>query len=590
MSTRAFRNKPTGRNTFYPHLLGTRGAVACQHYLAADAAAGILKAGGNAVDAAVAGVLVEGLVNPQMHTLGGECPMLIRMANGDRVHAINGNTAAPQGATAKAFRRRGCIQVPDEGILAAGVPAALGALVIALRHFGQMTFGEVAAPALYLARQGFPIHRGLLFQEKFGVIDLVEKFRSWAGSAHLYLPNGTVPREGDILKNPAFAATLEQLSLAEKKTAGARSAGLDAVYEEFYRGDIAAEIASYAKSQDGFLARIDLASFDTLIEAPASIEFRDTTLFKCGFWTQGPTMLQAISILDQFDLGSMAHNSAEYIHLLIESIKLSYADREQYYADPRQIDVPEAELVSKEYGAQRAGLIDATRADLELRPGDPRRAKAVLPVEERLGGRAWGPGTVHVDVIDAAGNMVAATPSGAWIRSAEVIPTLGFPLGNRLMTFYLDPPHHPNRVAPFKRPRTTISPSLAYHSGRPWMVFGSMGGDQQDQWQLQFFLNRAVFGMTIQEAIEAPKFSSEHFPGFFAPHDRFPTRVRVEPRIGEEAIDALSALGHEVEVGAEWTEGYLLAAGRESDTGTLTAGCDPRGAKGEVFPACALCW
>jgi gamma-glutamyltranspeptidase/glutathione hydrolase len=246
-------------------------------------------------------------------------------------------------------------------------------------------------------------------------------------------------------------------------------------------------------------------------------------------------------------------------------------------------------LLSKDYGRRRAALIDPARADPELRPGDPERGEPLLPAAKRLGGHAWGAGTVHVDAIDRRGTFCAFTPSGAWLKSQEVIPALGFPLGNRLMTFYLEPAHHPNRVAPFKRPRTTISPSLAFRRGEPWMAFGSMGGDMQDQWQLQFFLNRVVFGMTIQEAIEAPKFSSEHFPGFFAPHDFIKNRVRIEPRVAPAVRDELTRRGHDLEIAGDWTEGYLLAAERH-ENGLLEAGCDPRGGKSDVFPAFALCW
>jgi gamma-glutamyltranspeptidase / glutathione hydrolase len=591
MSTRAFRAEPNDGRTFYPRLRGTRGAVACEHYLAADAAADILKGGGNAVDAAVAAVLVEGLVNPQMHTIGGECPMLIRMAGDSHVHAVNGNMAAPERATAQAYRERGLSDVPDRGILAAGVPAAFGALVTALMRFGRLPLAEVAAPATALARDGFAVHCGLVGQAGFGIRDLQDLFRSeWPGSAALYLPDGRLPREGDLFRNPALAAMFDHLATLERKAGGGRTEGLQAVLDGFYRGDVAAEIAAFAEARDGLLARSDLARFETHIEEPVSLDFGDVTLFKCGFWNQGPALLQTLAILENHDLAALGHNSADYLHVLIEALKLAFADREQFYGDPRHVDVPAEALLSKEYGALRAALIDPNRADASLRPGDPRRMGALLPAADRLGGKAWGPGTVHVDVIDSEGNMVAATPSGGWIKSAEVVPALGFPLGNRMMTFYLDPPHHPNLVAPFKRPRTTISPSLAYKGGKPWMVFGSMGGDQQDQWQVQFLLNRVVFGMTIQEAIEAPKLSSEHFPGFFAPHDHFPNRVRIEPRVGEAALRELSRRGHEVEVAIDWTEGYLLAAERDPETGMLEAGCDPRGTKAEIFPAFALCW
>lgn len=267
-----------------------------------------------------------------------------------------------------------------------------------------------------------------------------------------------------------------------------------------------------------------------------------------------------------------------------------YADREQYYGDGLNVDVPAEELLDSKYAALRSTLVNRGEALSALLPGDPRRMSAKLPSEHILGRRDWGHGTVHVDVIDRQGNMVAATPSGAWIKSSEIIAALGFPLGNRLMTFYLGPKTHPNVIAPFKRPRTTLSPSLATRGSISWMVFGSMGGDQQDQWQLQFLLNRVVFGMTIQEAIEAPKFSSDHFPGFFAPHDRFPKKVRLEPRISSQTLEDLRQRGHMVDKASDWSEGYVLAAAIDPETAVFEAGCDPRGWKSEIFPAAAMCW
>jgi gamma-glutamyltranspeptidase / glutathione hydrolase len=592
VSTRSFRKIATEGNPFYPRLLGRRGAVACHHYLAADAAADILKDGGNAVDGAVAAILVESLVNPQMFGLGGECPMLIRMADEGRVRVVNGNTVAPERATPQTYLARGHTIMPDEGILAAGVPAALGALLTALLWFGRLSFDEVSAPALMLARDGFPAHGGLLNQERFGLRDLVSKFRrEWPGSAAVYLPGGDAPQEGALIRNPGLAALLEHLRRAEQRATGDRVEGLRGLLHEFYRGEPAIEIVKFSAERDGLLERSDLAAFETYVEDPVSLAYQDSTLFKCGFWNQGPALLQTLAILECWDLATLGHNSADYLHLLIEATKLAYADREQWYGDPRQVKVPSCGLLSGGYAGLRAALIDTGRADGTMRPGDPRGAgRAILPVAERLGGANWGPGTVHVDVIDAAGSLVSATPSGGWLKSAEVMPALGFPLGNRLMTFYLGPAHHPNLLAPFKRPRTTISPSLCLLGDQPWMVFGSMGGDQQDQWQLQFFLNRIVFNMTVQEAIEAPKLSSEHFPGFFAPHDRFPNRVRAEPRLGDAVLGELARRGHDIDLGPDWSEGFLLAAARDPATGVLEAGCDPRGAKAEVFPICARCW
>ena len=589
--SRAFRQNSSQNNTYYPQLFGTHGAIATEHYLATKAGADLLGVGGNAVDAAVGATFVEGLVNPQMFTLGGECPMLVCMAETNQVVAVNGNTSAPERATPEVYLERGLTDVPDEGILSSGVPAALGALVTVLARFGQLTFAEVVTPALNYARKGFPVHTGLYGQERFGIRDLEEKFRNhWSGSAKIYLPHGMIAKVGQVIANPALADLLDYLKTEEQSTSGDRKKGLEAVLEAFYRGDPATEIERFSKERNGLLARSDLERFETHFEEPVSMQFADTKVFKCGPWNQGPVMLQSLAILESYDLKGMGHNSENYLHWTTEAFKLAFADREQYYGDPMQVDVPMTELLSKDYSLMRAALVDPEKANSELRPGDPKRKLALLPIVERLGGASWGPGTVHVDVIDGDGNMAAFTPSGGWLKSAEVVPPLGFPLGNRLMTFYLKPNHHPNIIAPFKRPRTTISPSLAFRNNTPWMVFGSMGGDQQDQWQCQFFLNRVLFGMSIQEAIEAPKFSSEHFPGFFAPHDRFPNLIRIEPKFSQKILDGLTRRGHQVEIGADWSEGYLAAAARDPVSGVLEAGCDPRGPKGEVFPALALCW
>jgi gamma-glutamyltranspeptidase/glutathione hydrolase len=591
MSSRAFRKNSTQSSTYYPRLLGCNGAVASMHYLSAGVARDILTGGGNAVDAAVAAVLVEGLVNPHMNSIGGECPMLIKMATSAEVWAVNGNTAAPGRAHPDAYRNRGFATVPDEGILSAGAPATPAALLLALERFGTLSFAEVASPAIKLAGGGFPMHRGLLCQEGYGVRDLAGKFQAqWANSAALYLPGGTPPEEGAIFRNSALASMLECLASAERTAHGSRATGFAAARDCFYRGDVAVAIAKFSAERDGLLERSDLEAYQARIEAPLSISFDDVELFKCGFWTQGPTLLQCLGILKHFDLRSMGHNSADYLHTLIEVVKLVYADREQYYGDGLNIDVPSEELLDSKYAALRSTLVNRSEALSALLPGDPRRMSAKLPSEHTFGRRDWGHGTVHVDVIDRQGNMVAATPSGAWIKSSEIIAALGFPLGNRLMTFYLGPKSHPNVIAPFKRPRTTLSPSLATRGATPWMVFGSMGGDQQDQWQLQFLLNRVVFGMTIQEAIEAPKFSSDHFPGFFAPHDRFPKKVRLEPRISSQTLEDLRQRGHMVDEASDWSEGYVLAAAIDPETAVFEAGCDPRGWKSEIFPAAAMCW
>lgn len=587
--SRSYRVLPTESAGVYPRVFGRRGAIASEHTLSALAGIEIMQAGGNAVDAAVAATFVEGVVNPQMHTIGGECPILVHAAGSGRVACINGNMVAPGRATPEAFRARGLTTIPPEGVLAAGVPGAFGALVEALIRFGRLSLAETVAPALALARDGFPAHAGLLRQHGYGVAAMAQRFRdAWPGSAAVYLPGGDVPAEGAPLHNPALARTFQHLADAERTAAGSREDGLRAAFRAFYQGEVAHEIAAYVAAHGGLLDEADMAAFAVPVEDTASLEFGGARLHKCGPWNQGTAMLQALSILKRFDLGAMGHNSAEYLHTVIEAVKLAWADREQFYGDPGFVRVPLETLLSDAYGAKRAGLV-AAGASKAMRPGDPWRDAALLPAGERLGGAAWGPGTVHVDSMDQAGNACSFTPSGAWIRSCEVVPALGFPLGSRLSNCQLVQ-GFPNVVAPFKRPRTTISPSLAMKDGKPWLAFGSMGGDQQDQWQLQFYLNRTVFGMTLQQSIEAAKFSSEHFPAQFHPHEYMLNRVRIEPEAGAASLEGLRRAGHAVDVGPSWSEGFLCATERHPDTGMLEAGCDPRGVKCDIFPACALAY
>jgi gamma-glutamyltranspeptidase/glutathione hydrolase len=586
-STRSYRTLPTHGTKLYPRVFGRRGAVASEHTLSALAGIEILQAGGNAIDAAMAATLVEGVVNPQMHTIGGECPILVHQAGTGRVVCINGNMVAPGAATPEAFRARGLTTIPPEGILAAGVPGAFGAMIEALLRFGKLPFAHIIAPALSLARFGFPLHTGLLRQQFFGVAALADKFRTqWPGSAAVYLHDGAVPEEGATIFNPALADTFQYL--ADASRTGSRNEGLRAAFRAFYQGDVAQAIAAYAAERDGLLNFDDMSRFTVPVEGTASIEFGGAILHKCGPWNQGPALLQALSILKNFDLHGMGHNSAAYLHTVIEAVKLAWADREQFYADPDFIRVPIDTMLSDAYGAKRAILVDEA-ASLAMRPGDPWRDGALLPEDERLGGKAWGAGTVHVDAMDQAGNACAATPSGAWIRHAEVVPALGFPLGTRLSNCQLAQ-GFPNVVAPYKRPRTTISPSLAMKGDQPWLAFGGMGGDQQDQWQLQFYLNRCVFDMTLQQAIEAPKFSSEHFPAQFHPHEWALNRVRIEPDVGAETLAGLRQAGHDLDVGPSWTEGFLCATERNPHSGMLEAGCDPRGVRCDIFPAAALAY
>ncbi len=523
--------------TIYPLIMGRRAMIATEHYLSAAAGARIFACGGNAIDAAIAATFVEGVVNPHMHTIGGEAPMLIYSAAARRVVAINGNMMAPARATIAHFRALGLELIPGIGLLAAGVPAAFDALVTALREFGTRSLADVIEPALQLAEDGFPMHVGLA-GEPVGpdnamagaggsLTSNAKRFLTkWPSSARVYLPEGKVPQPGSVLKNPALANFFKRVLDAESSAKNrGREAGLDAARERFYRGDIAREIVAWSDANGGLLGAADLERFTTRIETPARADYRGVTVFKCGPWSQGPVFLQQLKLLEGFDLAAMGHNSADYIHTVIEAAKLAFADREAYYGDPEFIDVPLDGLLSDRYAAIRRELIDSAHASMDQRPGDPIAMRQLR--DAPADARPWGAGTIHVTAADRAGNMIAVTASGGWIPSSPVIDALGFPLGTRMQTFYLDK-HHPNALMPGKRPRTTLSPSLAMVADEPHLAFGTPGGDQQDQWTLQFFLNVVDFGMDLQAAIEAPKFSTPHFPSTFYPHNNRPGVLRIE--------------------------------------------------------------
>ena len=578
--------------------MGREAMISTEHYLSAAAGARIFDRGGNAIDAAVAAALVEGVVNPHMHTIGGEAPMLVRLGPSQRVVSINGNTMAPARATIAHYRALGLDLVPGEGLLAAGVPAAFGAFACALENFGTKSLAEVAGPALALCEEGFPMHPGLCGDDDsidvpglgLGSIRAnAELYRTrWPSTARVYMPGGELPRSGDLIRNPALANLFRRLLEAESGARkGGREAGLHAAVERFYRGDIAREIVAHSDAHGGLLALEDLAAFTTRIEEPVSRTYRGATVFKCGPWSQGPVFLQQLALLEGFDLGAMGHNSAAYLHTLIESAKLAFADRETYYADPEFVDVPLNELFSERYAALRRALVDPERASMDLRPGDPRAMRAELGASAKA--RSWGAGTTHVDAADRRGNLIAITPSGAWLRSSPVADALGFPLGTRLQTFYLDE-RHPNALAPRKRPRTTLTPSIATTRDGRWIAFGTQGGDQQDQWTLQFFLNVADFGMNLQQAIEAPRYSCLHAPSSFYPHDASPGLVRVESRVDERVREELAARGHKVETRPPWCDGNVLAVALDGARGQLAAGADPRGQIAALMPAQAIGW
>ncbi|MBI3758161.1 MAG: gamma-glutamyltransferase, partial [Deltaproteobacteria bacterium] len=394
--------------TWYPLVMGREAMVSTEHYLSAAAGARMFAKGGNAIDAAVAATLVEGVVNPHMHTIGGEAPMLIYLANARRVVAINGNMTAPARATIERYRTLVKKLIPPEGLLAAGVPAAFDALAVALREFGTMPLSEVAAPAMALCEDGFPMHPGLAGdgetpQDLSGLIGTAsirhnaKKFRErWPSSAAVYMPNGELPHTGDIIRNPALANFFRRLLEAEVSARNrGREAAIDAARDRFYRGVIAREIVKWSDANSGLLAESDLANFTTKIEAAVSADYRGITVHKCQPWSQGPVFLQQLRLLEGFDLAAMGHNSADYIHHLVEAAKLAFADRGQYYGDPDFTQVPMEGLLSERYSDLRRALINPRHASMDQRPGDPIGMRALLGTDGAEA-QSWGAGTIHV--------------------------------------------------------------------------------------------------------------------------------------------------------------------------------------------------
>jgi gamma-glutamyltranspeptidase/glutathione hydrolase len=559
--------------TTRPVIMGTHGMVTSGHYLASRIGLHILEEGGNAVDAGVAMGFALAVLEPYIYGIGGEVPILLYLADENRVASLSGQGPAPIGANIDWFRKNGIDTIPGDGLLAAAVPDAVSTWIAALSRFGTMRLAQVLIPAIDLAERGFPMYERLAgaFERS------LEQFQeAWPTSAKAYLPDGRVPAVGEIYVQQDLAGMFRGLVDAEygERRRGRREA-LQAAHDAFYKGEIAERIARFlresrlpdstGKRNGGLITKEDLRNYATRVEEPVKVSYRGYDVFKCGPWCQGPVFLQQLTILEGVDLSSLGHNSPEYIHLLIETAKLAFADRERYYGDPDFVDVPLDILLSREYAAERRKLIDPDRASMELRPGN---APPVMPRERKGGSDIHKGDTTHLDAVDQWGNMMSATPSGGWFRSSPVIEGLGFPLGTRMQMFYLDP-DHANSLRPGKRPRTTLTPSLVMKDGRPFMVFGTPGADQQDQWSLQYFLNCVDFAMNMQAAVDAPSFHTSHFPASFHPHSAQPGTMHVESRIPETTISALREKGHTVEVGEEWSHGRVLGIRFDADRGVI---------------------
>ena len=598
----------SGQFTTRPQLAGTFGMVASTHWLASAAGMAVLEAGGNAFDAAVATGLVLQVVEPHLNGPGGEVPVIGYSAAGGGPFVIDGQGPAPAAATPEAYLALGIDLVPGNGLLAATVPAAFGAWMLLLARYGTLRLRDVMSYAIGYARDGYP----MLATASATIGSMAAMFSEhWPTSAEVYLRDG-IPAPGSRFANPVLAATYARV-LAEAEAASAdREAQIEAARRVWYEGFVAEAIDSYlARAQvmdvtgrpnRGLLAGADLAAWRPGTEDPVAFDFRGLTVCKTGPWGQGPVFCQQLALLDGFDLAAMGPGSARLIHTVTECAKLAFADREAWYGDPRHSDVPLAGLLSARYAQERRRLVGDRAAD-GLLPGRPADSDPALPEYARSGyslagqpagaaagtgeptlrrtspgSAALGPGdTCHLDVADRFGNLVSATPSGGWLQSSPVVPGLGFCLGSRAQMFTLSP-GFASTLAPGRRPRTTLSPGLALRDGEPYLAFGTPGGDQQDQWTIGFFLNHVVFGMNLQEAIDAAAYHTDHFPSSFYPRRAVPRSLTVESRVGDEVIGELRERGHEVTVFGPWSLGRISAVAR--DRGMLYAGANPRGMQG----------
>lgn len=581
--------------TTRPEILGSFGVVASTHWIASAVGMSMLEKGGNAFDAAVATGFVLQVVEPHLVGPGGDLPAIIYSKRKDKVEVICAQGPAPAGATIEHYQAAGLRKIPGDGLLATVIPGSFDGWMLMLRDYGRLGIRDVLEPAIHYAAHGHPLLPRTADMIK-GLADFFEK--EWPTSHMNWLPGGNAPAPYSNFRNPALAQTWERV-IAEAEVKRGREAQIEAARNAFYRGFIAEAIQKYldmAEVVDGsgsrhkaVLTADDMARWTATVEAPLTYDYHDWTVAKIGPWGQGPVFLQTLSILKDIDLAAMDPVGAEFVHTVTEAMKLAFADREIYYGDPNFCDVPLGHLLSDAYAAERRRLLGAS-ASLDLQPGtvpgfemQVRRTMKMLAGEEAAGA-VYEPtmahlsqkrgDTVHIDVIDREGNMVSATPSGGWLQSSPIIPGLGFCLNSRAQMFWLER-GLPSSLAPGKRPRTTLTPSMALREGRPTLAFGTPGGDQQEQWQLAFFLRYAHHGLNMQEAIDQPLFHTAHFPGSFFPRTREPGSLIAEANFPPEELDKLRRHGHRLTVAEPWTIGLMTAARRDPD-GLLRAAATAR--------------
>ncbi len=586
--------------TTRPELRGSFGMVSSTHWIASQTGMAVLERGGNAFDSAVAAGFVLQVVEPHLNGPGGEVPIILWDRRAAAVEAICGQGPAPSRANTSAFRALGLDLIPGTGLLAACVPGAFGGWLTLLAEHGTLRLRDVLEYAIGYAHAGYPLVPGI----SDAIAQVEPLFRQeWPESARVYLTHG-IPGPTTTFRNPDLAQTYARILKEAESASADRDGQIAAALKTFYQGFVAEaiEAGSRVPAMDisgrrhaGFLTAADLAGWKARAETSTPFTYGGATVHKTGPWGQGPVFLQQLALLCGFDLKGMGFLSADYIHAVTESAKLAFADREAWYGDPDFADVPLEALLDENYAAQRRRLI-GKRASMELRPGTVNGRRPVIPravaetvaqdgqgfpqvvVDASVHRSARGD-TCHVDVVDRDGNMIAATPSGGWLQSSPVIPGLGFCLGTRAQMFTLEE-GHPNVVQGGKRPRTTLSPSLVVRDGEPWLAFGTPGGDQQDQWTLNFFLAHQVFGLNLQEAIDAPMFHNRHFPSSFYPHDALPGQLSVENRVDPAVAEDLRNRGHDLNLEEPWSLGRICVVGKDPTTGQLMAAANPRGMQG----------
>jgi gamma-glutamyltranspeptidase / glutathione hydrolase len=591
--------------TTRPVIEGTFGVVASTHWLATAVGMSILERGGNAFDAGVATAFTLQVVEPHLNGPCGEAPIMLFDVRRQQAEVICAHGPAPAAARIERFHELGLDLIPGTGLLAPCVPGAFDGLMLMLRDYGTLPLREVLEAAISYARHGYPVVERITAT----IESVAELFHNhWPSSAAVYLPYGAAPQPGEMFANPTLANTYERILRGAENTGADRIAQIEVARRIWSQGFVAEAIDEVCRNwkvmdvsgrrHGGLLTGQDMASWEANVEAPIFYDYGRFRVLKPDTWTQGLAALQQLALLKGFDLGRLRPTDPEFIHIVVECSKLAFADRDTYYGDPRHVAVPIETLLSEHYNDARRSLI-GEQASVEIRPGEiagfgrPMRFVAVgdtrdavsaggagEPTVGRVGaGETIDVGlplgdTVHFDIIDQSGNMVSATPSGGWLQSSPVIPKLGFGLGTRAQMFVLDH-KHPAGLAPGRRPRSTLSPAMALRDGKPYLVWGTPGGDQQDQWIPQFLLRHIHAGHNLQEAIDAPAWHTEHFPSSFWPRTARPGVLVVEGRMPQLSIDELRRRGHRVEVGLPWSEGRLTAASQEGVR--RRAAANPRG-------------